>query len=149
MSMKRLSSLTYNGGSMIDTKMIHQVSDFEWEIPAGALSEMNVPVRMIATGKIVQQANTDASLRQAVNVACLPGVESPVVIMPDVHQGYGFPIGAVAAMRLQDGVVSPGGIGYDINCGVRLLSSQIQLEEARARLEALAHALDQASPSGE
>ena len=148
MIMKRLSSSTFNGGSMIAREMIHKVSDFEWEIPAGVLPEMKVPVRMIATGRIVQQANQDASLSQAVNVACLPGVESPVVIMPDVHQGYGFPIGAVAAMRLEDGVVSPGGIGYDINCGVRLLSSQIQLEEARDRLEALAQALDQASPSG-
>jgi len=107
-----------------------------------------VPVRIIATRKIIQHALGDVSFSQAMNVACLPGVEDAVVIMPDVHQGYGFPIGAVAAMRMNDGVVSPGGIGYDINCGVRLMASQVHRMEVKDKLDQLAIALDLASPSG-
>ncbi len=90
----------------------------------------------------------DKSLEQAVNAATLPGLVGHVIVMPDMHQGYGFPIGAVAATRLPDGVISPGGIGYDINCGVRLLGSQISLSAAHPHLEALATALNQHCPSG-
>ncbi len=133
---------------MIKQSVIKRISDFEWEIPAETLSEMLVPVRIIATEDIIRHALTDSSFNQAMNVACLPGVENPVVIMPDVHQGYGFPIGAVAAMRLGDGVISPGGIGYDINCGVRLLSSQLLFDEAKGKLERLSFALNEGSPSG-
>ena len=71
----------------------------------------------------------DRSLEQLVNTACLPGVVEHALAMPDMHQGYGFPIGAVVATRLPDGVISPGGVGYDINCGVRLLGSQLQKEQ--------------------
>ncbi len=90
----------------------------------------------------------DKSLDQAVNAATLPGLVGHVIVMPDMHQGYGFPIGGVAATRLPDGVISPGGIGYDINCGVRLLGSQIRLEGARPHLDALATALNHFCPSG-
>ena len=96
---------------MISRELIQQISDYEWQIAAGTIPEMRVPVRIIATAGIIQHALADASLTQAVNVACLPGVVNPVVVMPDVHQGYGFPIGAVAAMRMEEGVISPGGIG--------------------------------------
>ena len=133
---------------MIKQSLIKRISDFEWEIPAETLPEMLVPVRIIATEEIIRNALTDNSFNQAMNVACLPGVEDAVVIMPDVHQGYGFPIGAVAAMRLGDGVISPGGIGYDINCGVRLLSSQLLYDEAKDKLERLSFALNEGSPSG-
>lgn len=90
----------------------------------------------------------DKSLDQAVNAATLPGLVGHVIVMPDMHQGYGFPIGAVVATRLPDGVISPGGIGYDINCGVRLLGSQISLDVARPHLDALATALNHFCPSG-
>lgn len=133
---------------MIAHKGVQQISEFEWQIPAGTIGEMHVPVRIIGTQKIIQHALEDISFSQAVNVACMPGVEDAVVVMPDVHQGYGFPIGAVAAMRLGDGVISPGGIGYDINCGVRLLASQVHRKDAEGRLNELAIALDKASPSG-
>jgi len=83
-----------------------------------------------------------------VNAATLPGLAGPVLVMPDVHQGYGFPIGGVAATTYPEGVISPGGIGYDINCGVRLLASSISLEEAAPQLDELATALDQHCPSG-
>ncbi len=133
---------------MISRDMIQQHSEYEWRIPAGTIAEMRVPVRIIGTQNIIRHALEDVSFNQAVNVACLPGVDEAVVVMPDVHQGYGFPIGAVAAMRREDGVISPGGIGYDINCGVRLLASQILRKQAEEKLEALAVVMDKTSPSG-
>jgi len=148
LDLRRSSFLIFEGTGMRSQYDVQQHSEFEWVIPAGTLAETQVPVRIIATRKIIQHALGDVSFSQAMNVACLPGVEDAVVIMPDVHQGYGFPIGAVAAMRMNDGVVSPGGIGYDINCGVRLLASQVHRMEVKDKLDQLAIALDLASPSG-
>jgi tRNA-splicing ligase RtcB len=115
---------------MIELKDLKQVSPFEWEIPATLRQDMRVPVRIFATRQLLEQIVGDKSLEQAMNAATLPGLVGQVVVMPDMHQGYGFPIGGVAATRLPDGVISPGAIGYDINCGVRLLGSQIEFEEA-------------------
>jgi tRNA-splicing ligase RtcB len=109
---------------------------------------MEVAIRIFGTEKIIRAAGEDLSLEQAIHAASLPQLAGPVVVMPDVHQGYGFPIGGVAAMRYPDGIISPGAIGYDINCGVRLMASHISLEEARHRLDALAIRLDQVCPSG-
>jgi tRNA-splicing ligase RtcB len=109
---------------------------------------MRVPVRVFASLDILQAIRGDASLEQAVNAATLPGVVGEVLVMPDVHQGYGFPIGGVAATELPDGVISPGAIGYDINCGVRLLASRVPLAEATEAMDELASALDAACPSG-
>jgi tRNA-splicing ligase RtcB len=109
---------------------------------------MRVPVRVFATKQLLEAIMEDKSLEQAVNAATLPGLVGSVVVMPDMHQGYGFPIGGVAATRLPDGVISPGAIGYDINCGVRLLGSQIEYEEAQPYLEDLASALYNYCPSG-
>jgi tRNA-splicing ligase RtcB len=105
-------------------------------------------VRLFATRRMLEEVMKDKSLEQAVNAATLPGLVGHVIVMPDMHQGYGFPIGGVAATRLPDGVISPGGIGYDINCGVRLLGSQIILESAHPHLDALATALNHYCPSG-
>jgi tRNA-splicing ligase RtcB len=110
---------------------LYQVDRFEWEIPKTHRADMRVPVRIFATRQLLEDIKDDKSLEQAVNAATLPGLVGQVVVMPDVHQGYGFPIGGVAATALPDGVISPGAIGYDINCGVRLLASAIELEEAR------------------
>jgi tRNA-splicing ligase RtcB len=115
---------------MIRFQVLNQLNEYRWEIPAGYRPDMRVPVHVIATRRQLEDAMGDLSLQQAVNAACLPGVTGQVVVMPDVHQGYGFPIGGVAAMLYPEGVISPGAIGYDINCGVRLLSSRVQLEEA-------------------
>ncbi len=133
---------------MIGFKQLSQVSEFRWEIPVGFRPEMQVPVHIIASRKQVEDAMGDISLEQAVNASCLPGVSGHVVVMPDVHQGYGFPIGGVAAMKYPEGVISPGAIGYDINCGVRLLASRAQLEEAEPYLRDLAVLLNQFCPSG-
>lgn len=123
-------------------------SPFQWEIPISYRADMRVPVRLFADDRLLEDALDDASLTQAVNAATLPGLVSHVTVMPDVHQGYGFPIGGVAATRLPDGVISPGAIGYDINCGVRLLASEISLEEAESQLPRLADALYANCPSG-
>lgn len=126
----------------------HKISDYEWEIPKSFRADMQQAVRLFATRALLESALDDLSLIQAVNVATLPGLTGPVVVMPDMHQGYGFPIGGVAATRWPDGVISPGGIGYDINCGVRLLASSISLDEARPLLGSLATALASNCPAG-
>ncbi len=118
------------------------------EIPTSARPDMRVPVRVYADDELWRQIVDDRSLEQAVNVATLPGVTGCVYTMPDVHEGYGFPVGGVAAMRMSDGVISPGGVGYDINCGVRLLASDLDLETARPSLEAAVHDLSRSVPSG-
>jgi tRNA-splicing ligase RtcB (3'-phosphate/5'-hydroxy nucleic acid ligase) len=130
------------------TYQINQIGENEWQIPQDSRFGMTESVIIFANQKMINQASKDESLDQAVNAASLPGLAGPVVVMPDVHQGYGFPIGGVAAFRYPSGVVSPGAIGYDINCGVRLLSSDITLEDAEPYLDALATRLDQLCPSG-
>ena len=133
---------------MVNLTALKRISDFEWEIPKTFRSDMRVPVRIFATRHLLEAVMNDQSLEQAVNSATLPGLVGQVVVMPDMHQGYGFPIGGVAATRLPDGVISPGGIGYDINCGVRLLGSQIEYEAANSYLDDLASSLNSHCPSG-
>jgi tRNA-splicing ligase RtcB len=105
-------------------------------------------VRIFATRQLLEQIKNDKSLEQATNAATLPGLVDRVVVMPDVHQGYGFPIGGVAATRLPHGIISPGAIGYDINCGVRLLASQIEFDAVKNHLSDLANSLNHLCPSG-
>jgi tRNA-splicing ligase RtcB len=133
---------------MVTLKDLKRISDYEWEIPQSFRGDMRVPVRIFATRRLLEKIMGDASLEQAVNSATLPGLVGQVLVMPDMHQGYGFPIGGVAATRYPEGVISPGAIGYDINCGVRLLASQIEFEAARPLLNDLATALNQHCPSG-
>ena len=123
-------------------------SDYEWEIPRSYRADMRVPVRLFATRGLLEQVMDDRSLEQAINAATLPGLVGSVIVMPDMHQGYGFPIGGVAATELPHGVISPGAIGYDINCGVRLLASGIEFESARDELNTLATLLNHYCPSG-
>lgn len=125
-----------------------KISDFEWEIPENFRSDMRVPVRVFASRDLLEDSLGEKSLEQAVNASTLPGLVKAVMVMPDMHQGYGFPIGGVAATDLETGVISPGGIGYDINCGVRLLSSRIDLEEVKDWLADLATMINQLCPSG-
>lgn len=127
---------------------IEKINDFEWEIPKSYKKGMLVPVRIFATKRLLEEIADDRSLEQAVNSAMLPGLVGHVVVMPDMHQGYGFPIGGVAATRFPSGVISPGAIGYDINCGVRLLGTEIAFEESQPWLDDLANALNHYCPSG-
>jgi len=133
---------------MVSLQDLVRISEYEWEIPKSFREDMRVPVRIFATRKLLEKVMDDRSLEQAVNSATLPGLVGHMLVMPDMHQGYGFPIGGVAATHYPDGVISPGGIGYDINCGVRLLASQIELEETVPYLEDLATMLNQYCPSG-
>ena len=133
---------------MISVKDFNKASDFEWVIPTATVEGMRVPVRVFSSRKLLEDALADRSIEQAINAASLPGLVDEVKVMPDVHQGYGFPIGGVAATRVSDGVISPGGIGYDINCGVRLMGSQIPFEAAEPFLEDLISSINSHCPSG-
>jgi tRNA-splicing ligase RtcB len=133
---------------MIRLQDIKKISEVEWEIPKSYRADMRVAVRLFVTRRLLEKSFEDKSLEQAINATTLPGVMQPVVVMPDMHQGYGFPIGGVAATRFPDGVISPGAIGYDINCGVRLLASQIELAAVESLLPELAIAINRLCPSG-
>lgn len=132
----------------MELKDIKKLSDFEWEIQKNYKKGMKVPVRIFASENLIREGLGDKSFEQAANAACLPGLHGYVCIMPDVHQGYGFPIGGVAASDYEEGVISPGAIGYDINCGVRLLSSEISLETAQSAMDELITLLYEKCPSG-
>lgn len=123
-----------------------KVKDGVYEIPRQGL--MRVPGRVYASESLLKSILNDPCLQQVVNVATLPGIQGYSIAMPDIHWGYGFPIGGVAAMDLQEGVVSPGGVGYDINCGVRLSVAHLSQEELLPRIERLADELYFSIPAG-
>ena len=127
---------------------LRRVNDVLWEIPASSRADMRVPARVFADRELLAAIEGDSSLEQIQNVATLPGVVDAALAMPDVHQGYGFPVGGVAATELPDGVVSPGGVGYDINCGVRLLALPLSEAELGARREPLVHEISRTVPAG-
>jgi tRNA-splicing ligase RtcB len=130
------------------TSDLVRVDETLWEVPAGARPDMRVPARVFADPELLGAILGDQSLDQLRNVATLPGIVEAALAMPDIHQGYGFPVGGVAAMELPDGVVSPGGVGYDINCGVRLLVLPLSEVELGERREPLVHELSRAIPAG-
>jgi tRNA-splicing ligase RtcB len=132
----------------MDIGAFKKVSEVVWEVPASFRPDMNVPARVYATKKMLEDMTRDRSLDQLVNVASLPGIFKHALVMPDAHEGYGFPIGGVAATEYPDGVISPGGIGYDINCGVRLLKSQLSINDIAENKDALGHQLMRSVPSG-
>jgi tRNA-splicing ligase RtcB len=133
---------------MIRKQDLNRIDDYLWEISISFNPEMKVPVWIFASEDLIEDALEDLSLTQAVNVACLPGLVGHVVVMPDVHQGYGMPIGGVMAARVPDGIISPGAVGYDINCGVRVLASEIEYASAIPNLNELASTLYRNCPSG-
>jgi tRNA-splicing ligase RtcB len=126
----------------------NQIDEFLYEIPAEFREDMRVPARFYSDSKLLKGVLGDRSLNQLINTATLPGAVKYALAMPDIHQGYGFPIGGVVATELPDGVISPGGVGYDINCGVRLLGTHLDQEEIRPFLDDLASALFANCPSG-
>ncbi len=127
---------------------LQPVGLYGFELPVTWRSDMRVPVRVYADEALLQPMLEGEAMLQLVNVATLPGVVDRVYGMPDMHEGYGFPVGGVAATRLPDGVVSPGGVGFDINCGVRLMALPLTRTELGARLEAFVHQLSRSIPSG-
>ncbi|MGI0039493.1 MAG: RtcB family protein, partial [Nitrososphaera sp.] len=109
---------------------------------------MKVPVTIYANEALVSKMVMDRTIDQAANVATLPGVRKHVVVLPDGHEGYGFPVGGVAATDAEEGVISPGGVGYDINCGVRLVRTNLTESDLRPRLKDVVNDLFKSIPSG-
>ena len=122
--------------------------EFTYEIPASEVPGMRVPGVLFSDRALLDGVSGDPSLMQLANVATLPGIQRHALAMPDIHFGYGFPVGGVAAFGLDDGIVSPGGIGYDINCGVRLLRTGLSVAEVRPKLAELIERLYREVPSG-
>jgi tRNA-splicing ligase RtcB len=125
---------------------LERLDEFRWLIPRSG--KMRVPGLIFADDALIEPLREDKALEQVANVAWLPGIVKYSIAMPDIHWGYGFPIGGVAAFDLDEGVVSPGGVGYDINCGVRLLSTGLGREEIEGRESRLADALYRRVPAG-
>lgn len=127
---------------------INQVEELVWEIPKSSDPRMRVPARIYADRELLDMMRRDETLRQTVNMTHLPGILKYAVTLPDGHQGYGFPIGGVAAFDEEEGVISPGGVGYDINCGVNLMRTEMKYEEVKPKLSELIDRIFRLVPSG-
>lgn len=127
---------------------VKKVGALEYRIEANPAKGMKVPVTIYANDSLISKMVTDRTIDQAANVATLPGVKKHVVVLPDGHEGYGFPVGGVAATDMEEGVISPGGVGYDINCGVRLVRTNLMENDLRPRLKDLVNELFKSIPSG-
>ncbi len=125
---------------------LKKIDEFSWEIPRSG--HMNVPAVIYSSQELLEGVRRDQTLQQAENVACLPGIQRSSYVMPDAHQGYGFPIGGVAAFDMENGIISPGGVGYDINCGVRLLRTDYREQDIIEVREHLLSAIFREVPAG-
>jgi len=132
----------------MDTSLLNKIDDYRWEIPIDFQSGMRVPGMIYATRKMLDHIIRDEAFKQVANVATLPGIVKYSMAMPDIHWGYGFPIGGVAAMDAEHGVVSPGGVGYDINCGVRLVRTDLDIHDVKPRLKKLIDLIFSEVPCG-
>jgi len=133
---------------MIKKSDLVRISEYVWEVPKSFRADMKVPARIYASEELLELAFRDKTLEQLVNTAAMPGAVKWVLVMPDAHQGYGLPIGGVVATRYPDGVISPGAVGYDINCGVRLMASELIADEVKGEIDNLISALFRNIPSG-
>ncbi|MFB0559330.1 MAG: RtcB family protein [Dehalococcoidales bacterium] len=129
-------------------EVVHKIDDYRWEIPPSYKQGMLVPGLIFASESMLSHIWEEQVFQQVANVAFLPGIVDHSLAMPDIHWGYGFPIGGVAATRIKDGVVSPGGVGFDINCGVRLLRTNLAEDEVRPKIEQIINELFVSIPSG-
>jgi tRNA-splicing ligase RtcB len=132
---------------MTEVKNAKQISDVVWEIPPSYKAGMNVPARIYATKKLLEEMDGGV-IEQVTNVAMLPGIVKHSYAMADAHWGYGFPIGGVAAFDLEKGVISPGGIGFDINCGMRLVRTNLRVSEVKPKIKELVDLLFRLVPTG-
>jgi len=133
---------------MVSKKDFKEISSFLWEIPKSFRADMRVPARAYVSEKMLEEAFKDRSLEQLVNVATLPGIQKYALAMPDMHEGYSSPIGGVAAIKISEGIISPGMCGYDINCGMKLLKSEYSEKEIKPNLDRLATEIQKEVPSG-
>jgi tRNA-splicing ligase RtcB len=127
---------------------LDRIDEYRWRIPRKYKPEMRTDGVVYASSEMMREIKTDNSMEQVANVACLPGIVGNSMAMPDIHYGYGFPIGGVAATDVKEGVVSPGGVGYDINCGVRLLRTSLTRREVEPRIRDIVDQLFVDVPSG-
>ena len=132
----------------MQASQLNKINDYLWEIPAITRPDMLVPAYVYCTHDMLDAIMADRSLEQLINVCTMPGIVKAAILMPDAHEGYGFPIGGIAATRWPDGIISPGGIGYDINCGVRLLVVPLFYDDIAEKLEILSKELYASIPSG-
>ncbi len=128
--------------------ILRKVDDYRWEIPTSYKPGMRVPGLVFADERMLRQIAGEQALDQVANVAMLPGIVGHSLAMPDIHWGYGFPVGGVAAFRADDGIISPGGIGFDVNCGVRLIRTNLTESDVKPKLQPLVDALFVNVPSG-
>src|SRR3989304_3994842 len=122
--------------------------DYRWEIPQDYKPGMRVPGLIYSSEAMLEEIMQEQALEQVANVAFLPGIVGYSMAMPDIHWGYGFPIGGVAAMRAEDGVISPGGVGFDINCGTRVMRTNLTEEEVRPKLREIVNQVFRDVPAG-
>ncbi len=125
-----------------------KIGNMTYEIEKDDSMGMRVPVHIYANEQLLEKMMSDRTIKQAINVSTIPGILSHVAVLPDGHEGYGFPVGGVAAMDAEEGMISPGGVGYDINCGVRLLRTNLKEEDVRPKLKELVNDLFSSVPSG-
>ena len=130
------------------TGRLEQIDEYRWRIPRDEAAGMRTHVMVYASRPLIDQIAKDRSLEQAANVAMLQGIVGPSLAMPDIHQGYGFPIGGVAATDIDHGVVSPGGVGFDINCGVRLIRTNLNKIDVHPRIRDIVHQVFRDVPCG-
>ncbi|MFB6309256.1 MAG: RtcB family protein [Haloarculaceae archaeon] len=133
---------TYDAGEFT----LEKVRDYVWEIPQ--TGDMRVPARVLASEALLDEISEDRTLEQIRNATHLPGIQKYALCMPDGHQGYGFPVGGVAGIDAENGCISPGSIGYDVNCGVRMMKTSLEYDDVHGREEELVDALFDAVPSG-
>lgn len=126
---------------------LKKVRDCVWELPSSYKKEMRVPGRIFLSGRTISEVD-EGAIEQVANVACLPGIQKFSIGLPDIHFGYGFPIGGVAAFSARNGVISPGGVGFDINCGVRLIRTNLTEEDVKPKIKEIVETLFNNVPSG-
>ncbi len=132
----------------MDDYDIKKISDFKWEIPQNKNLGMRVPGIIFADKELLEQAEKERTIDQVINVANLPGIIRASFAMPDIHYGYGFPIGGVAASDIDEGIISPGGVGFDISCGVRILRTNLYFSDIKNKLEEIMYSLFACIPKG-
>lgn len=130
------------------SNILKRIDEFRWRLPKSYQDGMNTDGMVFADDRVMELIDQDEAIKQVANVACLPGIVGSSLAMPDIHWGYGFPVGGVAAFDVNDGVISPGGIGYDINCGVRLMKTDLELEDVKSRVGDIVRAFFSYVPSG-
>ena len=125
-----------------------KIGDMTYQIDVDSSKGMHVPVTIYADQKLVEKMVAGRTIQQAINVSTIPGIQKHSIVLPDGHEGYGFPVGGVAAMDAEEGMISPGGVGYDINCGVRLVKTNLSEDDVRPKLKDLVTDLFKSIPSG-